>query len=191
MPVGIQKMATLEDVQRHASEARSLMLEIKGLEQRLEEAKAKLDAIQSGTLPDLMDRLKIDHIGVPSSGNYPGMDFQLRNYYRASISVKWPDDRQKAAFDLLEKLNAGSLIKTEVSAAFPKGKLAAAKKAFSALKKFNVPVDLSRSVHHGTLTTWVKEKYERGQRLSDAQLETIGASVGRICRPIDRKDEPS
>lgn len=176
--------------QQQAAIARDLELHREQLEQSLAETKEKLNLLYSKTLPDLFDELNIDNLGVPPKGNQPGMDFEMKPYYSAGIAAKWPEEKKKEAFDLLKRCKAESLIKTEVSAALPKGNLAAAKKIFASVKKLKIKgasLSLEQTVHKSTLTAWLRELYERGQSLPQTDLEKIAGSVGRIVRPKGRE----
>lgn len=176
-----------------AARARDLELEIADLQLRQTEKSEELRTLYHVTLPDLLDDVGLDHVGVPPDGNKPGVDYELRSYYSASIASSWSQEKREEAFELLRRCRAESLIKTEVSARLPKGNLQAARKLFAQIKKLKIKgaaVDLKRSVHGSTLSAWLRELYERHhQSLPPSDLEKIGASVGRIVRPKDRKRE--
>jgi hypothetical protein len=177
----------LQELQREAARARDLEREIVDAEEHLSSLKEKLQKLYFTTLPDLMAEVKLDYIGVPPRGNLPGVDYKLTPFYAANIAAAWPVEKREAAFSLLKRLHAESLIKTEVSAALPKGNLATAKKLVAAAKKLGVTADLTLSVHSGTLKAWLRDLYEKGKALSKSDLEKIGGSVGRVVRPEERK----
>lgn len=174
-------------LQQQAAKARDLELEISNLNDRISEKKDVLKELQTQTLPDLMDELKLDNIGVPPEGNKPGVDYKLIQQIGASISTKWPEARLQQAFDLLKKLKAESLIKTEVSAKLPKGSLKQAKALVAAAKKLKITADLKQTVHAGTLSAWLKEIYAGGQSLPQSDLEKIGGYVGRVVKAEERE----
>lgn len=174
-------------LQSHAARARDLKMEISDLEVTLAERKEALRELEADTMPSLMDELKLDKIGVPPEGNKPGLDYKLVQQISASISTKWPDERKQAAFDLLKRLKAESLIKTEVSAKLPKGSLKQAKALVAAAKKLNITASLMQTVHAGTLSSWLKEIYNGGQSLSQSDLDKIGGYVGRVVKAEDRE----
>lgn len=185
--------ATLEQLQQQAVRARDLELELADLEAQAKLISAQLNTLYQNTLPEMFDELKVDRIGVPPSGNKPGVDYVMRPFYAASIAANWPPARREAAFNLLKQLHAESLIKTEVSAKLPKGNLELAEELYNHIKKLKVPgaaVDLKQTVHSATLGSWLRELYqERHQQLSQAQLECLGASVGRYVKPAERKED--
>lgn len=172
----------LEQLQQHAARARDLNLTIAELEEQISQAKLQLKNLTNEVMPSLLDELKLDSIGVAPSGNKPGMDYRLVQQYSASIASSWPEEKRQEAFDTLKKFKAESLIKTEVSAKFPKGSMKVAKQLVAAAKKLNVTADLKQSVHAGTLTAWLREIYEGGQSLPQSDLEKIGGYVGRVVK---------
>lgn len=180
-------MNTLETLQQFAAQARDLELEITDLEAQIHEKKDLLKRLYFEIMPNLLDALKLDRIGIPANGNKPGRDFRLTPYFSASIAASWDEDKQQRAFDLLKRLKADDLIKTEVTTRFPKGKIKEANKVFQAIKKLTTQHSiLKQSVHHQTLTAWLRELYEKNQSLPISDLETLGASVGRKVIPQER-----
>lgn len=176
-------------LQSLAANARDLELEIEQGELSIKEKKAELQNHYRSLLPDLMDQVGVDVIGVPQQGNKPGKDFRLRPYFSASIAARWPDEKKKEAFAVLKAHKADSLIKTEVSAKLPKGSLKVAKQLIDAANKLGIAASMKESVHSGTLKAWLKEIYDKGQSLTQSELEKIGGSVGRTCQPKDREQE--
>ena len=184
----ISSASALNEILRVASEARVLEREIADLNERLADKSASLRQIYHAKLPDLMLAAGIDHIGLPAVGNLPAMDAEMKPYYSASIAASWPDDRKAAAFKYLESLGSGDLIKTQVTAAYARGKLAEAKKVAAQLsKKKGVSVDLKQTVHTQTLTAWLKEQVEKHNKTPN--LELIGGTVGRVVKLSERKDD--
>lgn len=180
----------LQALQAKAAVARDLELEIADLQSTLKEKNEALNKLYRDTLPSMLDEVKLDRIGVPPIGNKPGVDYKLYPYYSASIAAKWPMEKKQEAYDLLKRLKAESLIKTEVSAALPKGNLKLAQKLYDQIKKLKVPgaaVELSQTVHSGTLSSWLRELYNGGQSLSETDLSKIGGSVGRIVKAEERR----
>jgi hypothetical protein len=174
-------------LQKYASEARDLELDIATFNEGIAQCREKLKELQNDKMPSLMDELKLDVIGVPPAGNKPGIDYKLVQNISASISSKWPEAKQQQAFDLLKKMKAESLIKTEVSAKLPKGSLALAKKLVKAAKDLKVTAELKQTVHAGTLSAWLKEIYAGGQSLPQSDLEKIGGYVGRVVKAEERE----
>lgn len=180
----------LETIQAYAEQARDLELEIENLSEEIKKRRETLNDIYGNKLPMLMDEAHIDSMGVPPKGNKKGADFELGNYYSASIASSWAEEKKEEAFGILKKYKAEDLIKTEVSAKLPKGSLKKAKALVTAAKKLGIVVLIKKSVHAGTLTAWVKEIYiDKKKTLPKSDLEKIGGSVGRIVRLVDRKED--
>lgn len=180
---------TFQRLQSLAANARDLELEIESQEQALKEKKADLESHYKKYLPDLMDLVGVDAIGVPPQGNKPGKDFKLRPYFSASIAARWPDEKRQEAFQVLKNHKAETLIKTEVIARLPKGSLKKAQQLIKAAKLLSISMEMKESVHSSTLKAWLKEIYDKGQSLTLKELEKIGGSVGRTCQPKDREQE--
>lgn len=189
------KLAKLREAAR---EARDLEFRIADLQNVLKERKAELDQIYSQKLPQLLDELGLDQIGIPAEQNMPGYDYKLKPYYSANIAASWPTEKREAAFDYVKSMGAEDLIKTEVVAYFPKGGLKQAQKLLSQIKKIKIAtkvgkkkitkpiqVELSKSIPHASLTAWLRELIEKHHSMPD--LEKIGGSVGRMVKPEERK----
>lgn len=179
----------LDILKQHASTARDLELQINDLGQQAQALGAQLNLLYQTTLPDLLEEVGLDRIGVPQDGNKPGVDYVLTNYYSANIAQSWDEVRRSAGFAVLKQYKAESLIKTEVSAKLPKGSLKVAKQLVALAKKqLKITADLKQSVHGGTLSSWLRELYEGGGSLPARDLEKIGGSVGRVVKPKERKE---
>lgn len=174
----------LEKVRDVVRRYRDRQGEVADLTERLRRAEEELSTLRLQTLPDMMDALGIDQIGLPAEGNLPAFDAKVRNYYRAHIPVDapWAPD----AYQWLDKNGHGDLIKTQIVVDIPRGDRELAKKIEEALNKRGVPYTSRLSVHHGTQTAWLKEQVEKYGRTPP--LQTIGGTVGRIAEPKQRKE---
>ncbi len=178
----------LDKLQEAASEVRDLEATLKDLIERQKEIEAKVFTLYHETLPTLMDLAGVDRIGLPASGNLPAMDAYLCPFYRASIAASWPEEQRKAAFNFLESKGHGDLIKTAVSIAFPREERKQAVELAETLAEQGLAPQVNEMVHHGTLTSWLKEQIEeRNQSFTQSELEALGASVGRIVNLKERK----
>lgn len=186
-PASAPSSDKLVTLQKHAADARDLELDIATFSEGIAQCKEKLKELQQDKMPSLMDELKLDRIGVPPSGNKPGIDYKLVQQIGASIAANWPEPKKQDAFGVLKKYHAESLIKTEVTSKLPKGSLPLAKKLVAAIKKLKVTAELKQTVHAGTLSAWLKEIYEGGQSLPQSDLEKIGGYVGRVVKAEERE----
>lgn len=179
------KLLTL---QTYGAEARDLMQEIAQIEEDLKKKQQDLLGYLQNKMPSLMSEIGLDNVGIPANGNMPGFDYELSTYYSANIAAAWEPEKKVAAFAFLKKHKADDLIKTKVEANLPKGSLKKAKALAAAAKKLGIKVNVTESVHSGTLTAWLREFYKKGKTLPKADLEKIGASIGQIVKPQERKE---
>lgn len=179
----------LVEIQTLGEEAMVLEARIETGEELLKNLKEQLRGIYQDRMPTLMMEARLDKIGIAPKGNSLGRDFELTTVYRASISAEWDDAKRERAFSVLRRMKAEPLIKAEVSASLPKGKLSVAKKIAAFAKKLGVEATLSESVHHGTLSAWLKEVYvAKKKSLPAKDLEAIGGFVGKVAKPVERKE---
>jgi hypothetical protein len=178
----------LEELKNMARRARDVQAELSDLSDRTTQLSIELKTLTEDKMPDLMTTMGLDKIGVAREGNLPGVDFKLSTRIAASIATTWPEAKRRAAFDFLKAWEAEDLIKTEVKAALPKGHMELAKKLLKAAEELGIAADLTESVHHSTLSAWLRELYAEGSSLSEEQLAIIGGFVGPIVKPVERKE---
>jgi hypothetical protein len=175
-------------VHAHAAAQRlyEVQLIIKDLQERMTQAQRELNTLQFETLPTILDSLGVDRLGVPERNNMPAFDLTLAPYCRAVIPANWPPEKRAAAFAALTEFGHEDLIKTEITTALPRGYHAMARQIVESIRAQGVEPSINENVHHGTLTAWVSSRLEAHQPLPD--LETIGASVGRIVKLKERRE---
>lgn len=189
-PSFIRPAATPDDdklvaIRAKAAEARDLQLHIKDLEDSIEALAGQLKELETKTLPDMMEELGIDKLGLNAEGNFPPYDIKLQPFYSASISAKWPQEQRQAAYTYLESIGEGDLIKANVTAPFPRDQHEKARALADRLMAEGLPVQFDESVHAQTLTAWLKRKIEDDHFMPDLTL--IGGTVGKIVRLKERK----
>lgn len=175
----------LEEIRNHARRARDIELELESLEERRKALSSELNALYSKTLVDALDNAGLDTIGVVAEGNLPPYDFELKPFYSAGIAAGWEPERRKDAFDYLESLGEGDLIKTELSLPFPREARAEAVALLQELEARGLRPIAKEAVHGGTLTAWLKNQVEKQRFMPD--LAKIGGTVGRVVRMKARK----
>jgi len=172
------------------------------MEEELRDLKLALNKIYQDNLPQMMQEVGLDKIGIAKEGNYPGYDYKLKKFYRANIASKWDEEKREAAFAYVKSMGAEDIIKTEVVVLFPKGGLKLAQKLVATAKKMKVPVkvgkkkiakpvqvELSKSIPWATLSAWLKELVEKHHKVPSAEnLEKIGGSIGVVVEPEERKE---
>jgi len=160
---------------------RDLDLEINGLEDRLQQRKQVRFDLEHKTLPEMFMQARVTQITVAKEGNLPAYKASMAPYYKAVIQADWPSEKQQAAFDLLDKLDLGDLIKTLIEIQFGRNERKETKRFLAAIKKLVRPdqIHARQGVPWGTLTAAIKYRYEhQGQQLGDDELATLGATVG-------------
>jgi hypothetical protein len=166
---------------------RDLDLGIKVLEERAAEMRGRRLIMTMNTLPEIFMDAGVDSITLQSEGNMPAYQANLEDYYHAKISTDWDEEKQKEAYDLLEKRKSADIIKHTVEIRFGlketklfKQFMALFKgKAFKELKKRIV---IRRSVPWNTLTALIRETYEKGGEFKDEELRLLGATVGKTVK---------
>jgi hypothetical protein len=164
------------------------LAEIDLLIARAEKAKERRAELTTKLLPEYMDKIGQDRVGLPKYD----VDVVVENYYHASIAREWPDEKRDAAFAELEKQDAGDLIQCNVVVTFQKEDYALAVWLKEKIETLKLPKGsnrileprLERAVHWATLTKWVKEQVQAGAAIS---LEALGATAGRVAKLKKRK----
>lgn len=163
----------------------------------LRQVSARKWDIVTRDLPKLMDEAGQDTIGLAADG----VDLKLGDYYKAGLpnpdNGKTDEERAELAalrqegIDFLTE-EAPDLLNTTITVTLPKGHLERAQEIVASLTSeqgFGLQpgqVILSEGVHWATLTSWVKEQYEKHRR-TDLPLKPLGATVGRIVKIVKRK----
>jgi len=158
------------------------------LEEELKTASKAVEEMAMVTLPDLLDSVGIDHVGVPAKGNHAAFDVVMKPYYRATIAAAWTEERKAAAFAALSSLKAGDLIRRTVTISIPNTNPRAEELAMRFVgmaDKVGLESEVAKTVPWNSLTSWVKERVEDGKPLPP--LDVIGATVGRKATIKERK----
>lgn len=174
----------IDAVRGLAKDALDLELELADLEARAAEKAEKLNLLYHQSLPDAMDQAGVLSVDLDAQGNAPACTLKVEPFYRASISSKWPYERQRAAYAEVADKGGAAIIKCTVSVAFDKQDRPKAQKLQKRLEGMGFNPKLFENVHHMTLTSWLSEEYPRRAQSGEPQvdLEKIGAVAGRIAR---------
>jgi len=181
------KLDQLRDAVR---EKRDLDLQIKSLEERLSEHKRKRFDLEHTILPDMFNNAGVTIVAIPQDGNLPAYKATLNPYYKANISAEWPKERQQAAFDLLETLDLGDLIKTIFEVHFKRNEHKETKQFALALAKLVKAERITQrqGVPWSTLTAAIRNHYEGGDSLTQTQLDILGATIGMAVTLKEQRD---
>lgn len=163
----------------------------------VETIKARRTKLSREILPEMMNSLGQDVVGIPEAG----VDVVLERGYHASIPVSWEEDKRQDAFSYLEELDGGSLIKSEVVVSFSKEEHDIALQFHKAVemwlerKGVRVPVEHSMSVNWQNLTSFVREIAERPVdpyaicQPEPLNLARLGATTFQHCKVVRRKEQ--
>lgn len=164
---------------------REIEAKIADLQDRLEIENAKLSELRTHELVDLFEKIGISNIGIDPDGNLPAYEAKLKSYYSASLPKD--EDKKEEALKLLKKFNASDLSKTKVEVQFGRGEEKVLKAFGAAMKKLKVGFSAKTGVHASTLTAWVRERFESNKPLAQADLQVLGATVGKVVMLEPRK----
>lgn len=163
-----------------ASKMVALEKQKESLEAQLKATNVELFETKTRTLPDLFAEIGTDIIGVPDSG----VDVKVVPYVHANIAADWDDEKKNAAFEHLESVGGGDIVKNTVTVVFTRGQYDELLEWIEKVKGLNLPFDppdmtVAKTVPWNTLTAFVKEQVGRGTVLD---LEKLGATVGSIAK---------
>lgn len=161
------------------------------LEERLESLLKEIHQLSTVTLVDAMDKLGIDHIGIPGEGNEPGFDIDVRPDIKAAIAASWDSEKRAEAFNELDRVGAADLIKSSLTVRLPRTKEAT--KQLSDLidlvkgKVSTAEIEVKQDVHWASLTSWLKSEVKAGR--FEVDTDKIGAFIGRKTFIKERNDD--
>jgi hypothetical protein len=175
----------LDALRAMAAELRAVELEISDLESRVGELKSRRSDIITSDMVELFDAARVPAIELAAEGNFPAKRYEIRPYYAAGISAKWPEEKRRAAYSWLEANGAGDLIKTHIEISFPREDRKRALDFLAGVRKMGIDAEVSESVHTQTLTAWLRETVEGGGDVPP--LDVIGGSIGRTVKIVPIK----
>jgi hypothetical protein len=175
----------LDRIRRLAEEARDLEHQMIELEERRSALSERYFQVTRSLLPEEMTAARLSVMQLEPSGNYPARVVRLELTAQASIPRGWPEERRREAVAELDRCEAGDLVRTSVTVDFPREKREDARSLFSSLQEGGHRPHADESVHHSTLTAWLKARLRNGDPLPD--LEKIGGWAGTIARVEEPK----
>jgi len=155
-----------------AKEQLDIETEIAQLEEQLEEAKVRLREVSWYKLPKLMDEARQQELTT-----IDGITVKVDENIRASIK----EANEAKAFSFLEEAGQAGMIKREFLISFNRDEEQWAAKFQRDLTQRKKPVKakIKRSVHSGTLSSWVKKELESGK---DLPLDILGVFRQRVSK---------
>lgn len=175
-----QKEASEDSIKRVEKMAKLLINQIDvvaSIEEKLKEAKAVQTRLEIEDLPTLMDEIGFEELTLKKTGH----KIKIEKAIKASITAA---NLPEAMRWLIDK-GFGGLIKANVIAAFDKDEFDKAEKLTNQLiKKYGESVEFKKSVHAGTLKSFVKEQLEKGAKIP---LKLFGVHQFNIAKVTKRK----
>lgn len=184
----------LEELKKLIRQYRDDKFEVDNILQSAQEKNKALNELKRKIIPEFMQEIGVPSITLEAEGNYPAFTTECKPFYAANIAADWPPELREAAFEYIEKLGYGELIKTFVTFAFPRElqktvvpflknckdmEITVTEKDGSKTN-FKLPVpEVQRTIHPGTLAKWLREQVEKGGAIPD--LDKIGGFVGVVA----------
>jgi len=190
-----EHVATAEEiaeVERLSREQYQLeYIDIEKAKEELGKMQAKLKANKEVELPKALAAIGRD--------NWPlnkGWKVEIDNIVRASI----PSPKNKDVENALEKNRIGiaymdevapSMVDTIVTIRYPKGTEKELKKLISSNKRRKNPLELelTRTVHSGSLKSWVAKRDAAGLPTDDTKISIQRIKIAELVKPKGKKDE--
>ena len=173
----------LDRIREMAREAVATQLDIEALQNSLAKEQSRLNTLLYEDLPMLLSAAGMSRVDLEPLGNLPARSIELKVDAGASIPLSWPEDKRRAAFDELSRLGLDDAVAVKVTFTFPKGRK---QQALSfAQQHATLHPEVRESIHHGTLSKWLREQIRDGVPLPD--LETIGGYKRQVAM-IKEKD---
>lgn len=162
---------------------RDLDLEVKDAEENLEYLKKYRRNLELEILPTKFAEAGIDSLGIPAEGNHPAVEARLGPYCHASIPASWPAPKKQEAFETLDRLGVGGLVRRVVTVELPPGdhRWEVLKRA---AEELGLVVEVAMTVPWSTLTAAVRDLMTQpeSRRPQASDLDAIGAHVGKIVK---------
>jgi hypothetical protein len=160
----LKKINTLYE--RFASLSKSIAI----LEERLSLEKKELNKITDFEIP-----LAMSEAGCQKFVTDSGFQLEVKPFYTAKID----DDNRDDCFSWLRDNDFDDLIKHQISIKLNKGEDSIAEKIIEELRKLGTSFIDEESIHHRTLTAFVKERIEKGE---DFPLSLFRVYIGQTTK---------
>jgi len=170
-PIGDASLKALSD---KANEIQELDDNIKNLEEKLGQVKAKYRELSEVDIPSMLSELGLSEITLAN-----GNKISTSTYYSARIS----EDKRDEAFQWLGDNGFGDIIKNTVSVSFGREEDNSAKELAEELEGNGFSTAQKKWVEPMTLKAFIREQVEKG---SDLPLETFNVYIGQKTRIIKK-----
>jgi hypothetical protein len=172
-----------------AKELWDLEEQIDSLETRITDLKTQRHMLRTKVLPDIMNDIDVDVIGVPGSG----VNIELVMECHANISTDWDDAKKVAAYDHLRAIGGEDLIKQELVVSAGRGSDEKLRQIAQRVTQMLAEVELEASIKlqpkvaWNTLTAFVRSVMKEGKTVVD--LEAIGATYQSAAKIVKKKEK--
>lgn len=163
-----QQLAILD---RALVEATALEQSVAQMEEDLKAAKAALNALKTGKIPDLMVEMGMSELV------WDGWKVKVGDFVSGSLPKE--ETSRAAAIAWLEQHEAGDLIKTEVSLSFGREDREAAVELAQQLEADGYAPTVESGVHAQTLASFARERLASGEPID---LEVLGLKTGKVAK---------
>lgn len=163
------------------SEYAQVEADIERLEALLSRAKERRRDLCERVIPEYMRSIGQDRIGLPAHN----ADVVLAPFYYANIAKHWPEAEREAAFAALEKAGVGDLVKVEVKFSFGRGEHERAQELVELVRgavNWAPEPKVDKSVHHASLTSWVRDQTRHGRPIPPEVKATVGSQAELVKR---------
>lgn len=145
--------------------------EVERAEASLKELKKHVEDIQRVLIPELMEELGMDSITTES-----GLKISIRHVVRASIT----DKNRDAAVAWFRKEGLDRMLTNQFVLKLKKGQAAQAEKLREKIEEIGLPYENKQTVHHSTLSSFVKERDAAGEETPDDVLNIFRYKEAKI-----------
>ncbi len=122
----------------------------------IKSVKTEYDELAENIIPEMMESL-----GIPMLALSETQKIEIKDKITASLSK----DRANAGCEWLEQHGHGAIVKQQITTAFGTREKEIANKVIAAIKDLGIEPEVNKSVHHSTLSAWVRGQLEEGNEI--------------------------
>lgn len=151
--------ATLENIVFFSDRFIEIDKELKEIDDYASKLEEEQRLIEEDTIPTIFHELTTTNLGLRD-----GFSCKIEPKFQGTVVIKDPAKAEKQ-LALLEKIGGEDIIKFDITCSFSKGKMKEAKILMDMLKEYGFEFKAKRSVHAGSLASFIKQKLELGQEV--------------------------
>lgn len=139
-------------------------LALEELEEKVVAKKERVKDLSERQLPDLMERM-----GLTQFVTKQGFKVEMKDKVFARI----PEECRVQALQWLKDNGAGAIVRHDFKLSFKLSQRGYAEKARLLLEDSGLPYKEDPNVHHATLTSFAREKLEKGEELPESLFSVV------------------